>query len=144
MYVTGTYKHNLDAKQRLTLPADFRRQIDGTVYLVKIMDCVYGFTPEGHKAYVESLFKADGGFDPSIRRHEALQRAINAQTVMSDVDSAGRVSLSKMSAVTLDMLGREVAIVGNRDHFEIWNAQTFEANQAALTDDDFASLMYRG
>ena len=141
MYLTGTYQHNLDAKQRLTLPADFRRQIDGTVYLVKVMDCVYGFTPEGHKDYVESLFP--GGFDPRDRKQDALRRAINAQTVMTDVDSAGRVSLSKMDAKVHQMLGREVVVVGNTDHFEIWNAATWNEKQEALTDEDLAALLYR-
>lgn len=140
MYLTGTYQHNLDAKQRLTLPADFRRQISGTVYLVKVLECVYGFTPEEHEAYVKSLFP--GGFDPRDRRQDELRRAINAQTVMTDVDSAGRVSLSKMSEKVRDMLGREVVIVGNTDHFEVWNANTWNEKQAALTDEDFEALLF--
>ena len=140
MYLTGTYQHNLDAKQRLTLPADFRRQIDGTVYLVKVLDCVYGFTPEEHKNYVDSLFP--GGFDPRDRRQDALRRAINAQTVMTDVDSAGRVSLSKMSEKVHAMLGRDVVVVGNTDHFEVWNATTWDEKQDALTDEDFAALLF--
>ena len=140
MYVTGTYRHNLDAKQRLTLPSDFRRQIDGTVYLVKVLDCVYGFTPEGHQKYVESLFP--GGYNPRDSKQVALRRYINGQTVMTDVDSAGRVSLSKMDEKVHEMLGREVVIMGNTDHFEIWNAAAWDSMQAAVTDEDFAALMF--
>ena len=140
MYLTGTYRHTLDAKQRLTLPADFRRQIDGTVYLVKVLDCVYGFTPEEHRNYVDSLFP--GGFDPRNRKQDELRRAINAQTVMIDVDSAGRVSLSKMSEKVHAMLGRDVVVVGNTDHFAVWNATTWDEKQDALTDEDVAALLF--
>ena len=140
MYLTGTYRHTLDAKQRLPLPADFRRQVDKTVYLVKVLDCVYGFTPEEHRNYVDSLFP--GGFDPRNRKQDELRRAINAQTVMTDVDSAGRVSLSKMSEKVHAMLGRDVVVVGNTDHFEVWNATTWDEKQDALTDEDFAALLF--
>ena len=71
------------------------------------------------------------------------RRYINAQTVMTDVDSAGRVSLSKMDAKVHQMLGREVVVVGNTDHFEIWNAATWNEKQEALTDEDLAALLYR-
>ena len=140
MYLTDTYRHTLDAKQRLTLPADFRRQVDKTVYLVKVLDCVYGFTPEEHRNYVDSLFP--GGLDPRDRKQDELRRAINAQTVMTDVDSAGRVSLSKMSEKVHAMLGRDVVVVGNTDHFEVWNATTWDEKQDALTDEDFAALLF--
>ena len=90
--------------------------------------------------FVDSLFP--GGFDPRDRKQDELRRAINAQTVMTDVDSAGRVSLSKMSEKVHAMLGRDVVVVGNTDHFEVWNATTWDEKQDALTDEDFAALLF--
>ena len=54
MYLTGTYKHNLDAKQRITLPAPFRKEFGEKVCLIPIGGKILGFTPEGHQAWVES------------------------------------------------------------------------------------------
>ena len=47
MYLTGSKQFNLDAKARLTLPANYRKDFDGQVTLIPLHDALYGFTPEG-------------------------------------------------------------------------------------------------
>lgn len=140
MYLTGSRTHNLDAKLRLTLPADFRRQFEDKVYLVALPDAVYGFTPEGHKAWVDSMFPE--GYNPRSKRDSDLRLAINARTAMVDIDSAGRVSLSKMDEAVLAKLGREIEVIGNDDHFELWNAEEWAKQQASFSDEVFNSLLF--
>lgn len=140
MYLTGSRTHNLDAKMRLTLPADFRRQFEDKVYLVALPDAVYGFTPEGHKAWVDSMFPE--GYNPRSKRDSDLRLAINARTAMVDIDSAGRVSLSKMDEDVLAKLGREIEVIGNDDHFELWNAEEWAKQRASFSDEVFNSLLF--
>jgi MraZ protein len=143
MYLTGTYRHNLDAKSRVTLPAPFRKQFDTQVCLIPVGGALYGFTPESHQAWVSSFFPE--GFRPDNRRDDQLRRALAASTVTVDLDSAGRVALGKLDARKLQKCGidkGEVAIVGNIDHFEIWDAARFDQQMDEL-DDDLDSLMFK-
>ena len=79
MYLTGTYKHNLDAKQRITLPAPFRKEFGEKVCLIPIGGKILGFTPEGHQAWVESYFP--NGYNPRSKKDERLRFLLTAKTM---------------------------------------------------------------
>jgi len=140
VYLTGSYQHNLDAKQRLTLPASFRKQFDGVVHLVPVNGAIYGFTPEAHAEWVMSFF--ENGFDARNRKHDALKRKLNARTVIVEVDNAGRIALGKLPAAKLEQYGisRAVTVIGNGDHFEVWNAATVDDD--ADDDAELDALMF--
>lgn len=143
----GSKRCNLDAKYRLTLPAEFRRELGDQVYLVPFKDCLYGFSPESYEAWVTSLFERDGRhFDPRSREDVRLKRGIYGSTTVVDVDAAGRVALGKLDASTpgrRERLGLEkaVTVVGEGDHFEVWNAERWEAELGSI-EDDLDTLMY--
>lgn len=141
MYLTGAKQYNLDAKARLTLPADYRKEIGDTVCLVPLDTAVYGFTPEGHRAWVESFFP--NGFNPHSHHDDNLRRQLNQRTVTIDLDSAGRVALGKLNERDRNRLGldREVEVIGNGDHFEVWNVGKWEESQADFAD-ELESLMF--
>lgn len=131
---------------RLTLPADWRGDFscedEAKVCLVPMKDAVYGFTPATHKEWLESLF--EGGYNSHDKKHVVLRRMITAKTVTVDVDKAGRVSLGKMPESALEKypLEKEVSVVGNVDHFEIWNAEAYALTMAEFTDDDLEELIF--
>ncbi len=60
--------------------------------------------------------------------------AINKRTTSMDVDSAGRIGLSE-SLRKQASLDREVTVVGNYDHLEVWDRATADED-----DDDEALL----
>jgi MraZ protein len=134
MYLTGEKQQRLDAKLRLTLPADFRHQFGERVCLVPLKDAVWGFTPEGHQAWTASYFP--NGFNPRDREQDTLQRTLMRRTVTVEIDSAGRVALSKLPKDKLERLGisRDVEVLGNKDHFEVWDLDHF--NELNTEDDD--------
>lgn len=138
MYLTGTYQHNLDAKVRLTLPAAIRKQLGDLVYLVPVNDAIYGFAPEDYQAWVMSYFP--DGFNARNHAHQELQLKLNKRAVPVEIDSAGRISLGKISAQKLERRGivRSVAVIGNADHFEIWSADRIDLDE----DDDLDDLMF--
>ena len=144
MYLTGSKQFNLDAKGRLTLPATYRKDFDGQVILIPLTDALYGFTPDGFGRWVESFFEKDGKkFSPSNRRQVALRRKLTGSAVTVDIDSAGRIALGKVDAAKREALGlkRDVTVVGVVDHFEVWNTERWEAENAAL-DDELDALMF--
>ncbi|TGY61402.1 MraZ family transcriptional regulator [Muricaecibacterium torontonense] len=141
MYLTGSRTHSLDSKVRLTLPADMRREFDDRVCLVPLKDALYGFTPEGHQAWVASYFP--NGYNPRNPDDIKLRGGLTGRTVTVDVDSAGRIALGKVDESKRKALGLEgeVTVVGNVDHFEIWNTDRWEAAQAAF-EENLDSLMF--
>lgn len=143
MHLFGSYSHNTDAKMRLTLPSIFRKEFDESVVLIKMgfEDCIYGFSPEGFESWVDSLFPE--GFNQRNKKHVALRRKLNSSAVRVDIDSAGRIALSKMAERDLEILhGRAVTVIGNNDHFEIWDATTFESADEEISDEEFESLFF--
>lgn len=138
MYLTGSKTVSLDAQGRITLPAEYRddfKASNNKVCLILVKGSLWGFTPEGHKAWVESCFPE--GFNPRSKKDKALRLALNAKTVTVDIDKAGRVALSKMDESDLAKVnfGREVVVVGDADHFAVWNAQKWAEKQTELEVD---------
>lgn len=142
MYLTGTYQHTMDAKSRLTLPANFRKQFDDVVCLVPVGNSLRGFTPEAHEAWVMSLFPE--GMDSRNPEDDKLLRKVTSRTTTVEIDSAGRVCLGKVPEKRRSVLGdeRELTVVGVADHFEIWATPTWDATQAEADDEDIADLIF--
>lgn len=149
--LTGSYPMSVDTKGRITLPAVFRKQLvdddHRTIKLVPYGGRVNGFTPAGFQAFVDSLFRANGGeYDPRSSKQEKLKRGLTSRAVEIDIDSAGRVALGKLDATksgTRERFGLfdEVVVVGADDHFEVWNAKEWEAEQESL-DEELDALLY--
>ena len=148
--LTGAYPMSVDAKGRVTLPAVFRKQLvdetNKTILLVPFDGCVNGFTCEGFKAWVDGLFEyGDHHFDPRNRKDVMLKRGLMGSAVEIDVDSAGRVALGKLDVKpgTREKLGlvADVTVVGADDHFEVWNTEEWNKQQADF-EMDLESLLY--
>ena len=136
--LTGTYPRTLDSKTRFTLPQDFRKELDGQVCLIPINGALYGFTTEGFRAWVDSQFERGGQhYDPRSKDDFRLRRGLTAAAQTSEVDSAGRVALGKLGAKVLDRLsfGHDICVLGVDDHFEVWDADKWNAEFNSFEDD---------
>lgn len=143
----GSFPMNVDAKARVTLPSEFRKQMDRTIILVPFGGHVNGFTKEGFKAWLDGLFeRGEKHFDPRDRRDAALRRGILGAAKEVELDSAGRLALGKLDVAkpgTRERLGltAEVVVVGAEDYFEVWNAEKWYAEQESF-EDNVDSLLY--
>ena len=149
--LVGSYPMSVDSKARVTLPAMFRKEMcegdSKTIYLVPMKESVEGFTPAGFEAWIDSLFKKEGeGYDSRSRKDVLLRRSLTSRAVPVDIDSAGRVALGKLDASkpgTREKYGLtgDVTIIGATDHFEVWNTEKWNEQQAAI-DDELDELMF--
>ena len=86
-------------------------------------------------------------YDPRSRADARLERGLRGSAVTVELDSAGRIALGKLDVAkpgrreALGLVG-EVMVIGNGDHFEVWNAETWRKEQAAL-ESDLDSLLFR-
>lgn len=142
MILTGTYERNLDAKGRLSLPAAVRRELSERVYVLPAPDveALYVFSEDEYEKWVMSLFEKRGGFDARKREDQALMRAISSRSQTMDIDAASRIGLSEALREKAH-LSREVTVVGNITHLEIWDRELWEQTQAA-SEDDLANLFF--
>lgn len=143
MYLTGNSRLSLDSKARITLPADIRREfVDGKVCLLPVHGALWGFTPEGHKTFVESLFA--NGYNPRSQKDVKLKALMNGRSKTIELDGAGRLNLGKVDEATRRSLGigPDVVVFGNDDHFEVWNAAKWDEEFGSFGDDDLDALLF--
>ena len=152
MFLMGSYPMTVDAKARVTLPSDFRRQLvpegaSKTIVLVPFQGHVNGFTLEGLKTWLKNLFDhGTEAFNPRRQSDAELKRGILGAVTKVDLDSAGRLALGKLDASRqgtrerLGLLG-DVVVTGQEDHFEVWNADKWNASQVAF-EADIDALLY--
>ena len=135
----GEYRHKLDAKGRLSLPADFRKVLKQDLMVTPDPkdQCLYVFETEAFTAWVDSLFESKGGWSPSNSVMVAQRKVLNSRAKKCDIDTSGRIHLSQVLREQVG-LDKAVAIIGDTDHFEIWDAQRWDDFCAEV---DVASLV---
>lgn len=115
---TGEFRHTVDSKGRLSLPAIHRRALPAQVVICKGFDeTLFVFAPEDYDAWLTSLVEYDD-LDEDIR---AFYRVLTAGAMTVELDSAGRVSVSQFLREYAG-LDKDVVVFGNRDRIEIWDA----------------------
>ena len=125
--LVGEFRHKLDAKGRLSLPADFRKEVPETLIVTQspTNDYLIAFDAEGFGKWVDSLFAKDGGYSSTNSKHVAMRRVLNSRAKRVDMDGSGRIGVSAELRSAAG-LSKEVVLVGNTDHFEIWDAKQWD------------------
>jgi MraZ protein len=140
MVFRGTFEYSLDAKNRLTVPARFRAALaDGVVLAKGLERCVALWTPTGFDDYTQASL---AGFHPLSKEAQQLKRFFAANSLDTELDSAGRVSMPSF-LIEHAGLSKEVVVTGAGDALEIWDRATWADYNAALAsavDDITASL----
>ena len=125
--MVGEYHHKLDAKGRVSLPSDFRKGLSKNLKVTQAPNdpCLYVFEADAFDAWVEAIFHSQGGYDPRRIDHERARRVLNSRATDVEIDSAGRISISADLRGKAE-LDKEVVIIGNSDHVEIWDAKRWD------------------
>ena len=123
----GAHEHTIDDKNRLTLPAKFRRAFaDGIVVTRGLDECLHAYTPEAWSAVVERQLAPLNQFS---REGRQMQRFFYAGAVEAELDKQGRVTIppSLMQRAKLD---RDVVVAGVNVHLEIWDRAAWQRELA--------------
>ncbi|NIA22145.1 MAG: hypothetical protein GWP05_09335 [Anaerolineaceae bacterium] len=127
MLFTGEHYYHLDAKNRLVIPGKIRDRIDVTVdgqgwYLVPGFDGTLSlYTPATFELLAgqqqAELFRLK-----NIRDYDRLHFALSAHV---ETDRLGRILVPE-PMLRRSGIGKDVAIIGVRDHLEIWDQARWE------------------
>jgi MraZ protein len=124
----GEYEHTIDDKNRLTLPAKFRRAFeDGIVITRGIEDCLHAYTQDGWQTLVDSLVT----FHPLSKQGRRMQRHFFSAAADAVPDKQGRVSIPP-ALLEHAKLGRDVVVAGVNDHLEIWDRDAWRRELAEV------------
>ncbi len=125
----GEYAYSIDAKGRLNFPAKFRDEMGERFVVTRWLDgCLVAF-PLEEFAQVADAFAQKG-----MAKSRDIQRFLFAAAEEVVPDKQGRILLPAVLRRHAG-LEKEVTIIGNRNHAEIWDTAAWQAyNQKLETD----------
>jgi MraZ protein len=133
----GTYRHRIDGKGRLPVPASFRRALatEGADRLVvTLLDQCLAAYPPAEWNVLEAQLRALPAFSRPVK---ALTRLLTSRAADCPLDVQGRILLPSTlrAAARLD---QEVVVVGVLNRIELWRPeawQDFLSEAERLLDD---------
>ena len=105
----GEYKHSIDAKGRLAMPAKLREELGEHFTVTKGLDGCLSVYPEGN--------------GEKARR---VKRYYFANAFDAQLDAQGRI-LIPANLRTFAELQKDVTVIGQLDHAKIWNSDKWRA-----------------
>lgn len=124
----GEYKHNLDSKGRLAVPAKFRGMLDKGAVVTKGLDnCLFLYS----KDEWEKMAKKFANLPISQAKARAFSRHMLAGAMDVDFDNQGRITLPEYLR-TFAGLQKKAIVAGLFDRLEIWDEDKWEKNKADI------------
>lgn len=118
----GEYRHTLDAKNRISLPAKFRKELGTSVIVTRGLDhCLFVYTKASWKKEAQKFAEHSAGGAAG----RAFARLMLAGASEADVDSAGRVLVPDYLK-SYAGLGAKCVFAGVSDRVELWDEAAWE------------------
>lgn len=138
------YRHGVDAKRRIQIPAKWRPSKPGTELTLVLWPkakegpCLRVLPPQQMAklmADVNATPNSDSG-------KVVLKRLLGSGSVQVTLDSVGRICLPEKLATDAG-IGEEAVLVGLLDRFEIWSPERYEqvkASDAVMAQEAFRMM----
>lgn len=133
--MVGKYRHNVDPKGRLFVPAKLREELGESFYVTLGLEhCLSVYTEAGWQAIVDK-------YNALPMSQARKMRFLFANAAKCEPDKQGRF-LIPTELRDYAGLKDEVMFVGLAGHAEIWDSTTYDALEAeTLTPEYMASVM---
>jgi MraZ protein len=127
----GEYRHTLDSKNRISLPAKFRKELGGSVVVTRGLDrCLFIYPKGAWKKQMEKIAQHATGSAAG----RGLSRLMLAGAVEADVDSAGRILVPDYLR-TFAGLSAKGVVAGVNDRVELWDEAAWDTYTANIERD---------
>ena len=125
--LSGEYKHNLDPKNRIFIPAKHREELGETFVVAKSIreHCLRVYSMAEWDAYIEPIKKLDG------KDRDRIIRAPSRNAAQVSADAQGRIVLTPELLAHAE-LTKNAVIVGCGSYSEIWS----DVNYAAMVEEE--------
>lgn len=134
---TGEYRHTIDAKGRLIVPSRLRADFPGDVVVLSVWPdgCISMWSEEGWVELRKQLLEQQSS-DEELR---SVVRAIAASAHTDQIDRQGRIGVPPKLRDFADIT-RDVVVVGNFNHGEIWNPDRWAPQEQTIQPDRLKEL----
>ncbi len=113
----GQFSHTLDDKNRLSLPAKFRKELGKTVIVTRGLDrCLFVYPVKEWKTFTGKLGELSMGQTDA----RSFTRFMLGGAAEVDLDSSGRVLIPE-HLKSFAGLGSRVIVAGVANRVELWN-----------------------
>ncbi len=121
------------------MPSKFRKKLPDDLVIVPAFDkALYVFAEDQFDEWVDSFYEQNGheGFNERSAQDRRLCARLSGEAEDVSIDSAGRISISGKLREWAG-IGKNVAIVGLRDHIAIWDKDIHENFTSGISLDDY-------
>lgn len=127
----GEYAHTFDTKNRISIPAKFRKGLGKTVIITRGLDhCLYVFA---RKAWEREATRYAAQVNGTAAER-GLARLFLSGSFEGDIDTAGRVLIPE-NLKNYGNLGGRALVVGVADRVEIWEEDAWRRYTAQIEKD---------
>ena len=143
-YYNSLYRHGVDEKRRVQIPAKWRPAESGTEFTLIVWPkskegpCLRVLPPKEMAELMRDI-DAMPNSDPN---KVVLKRFIGSESVQVALDKAGRIVLPEEMSKAAG-IADEAVLVGLLDRFEIWNPDRYEkvrASDAVMAQEAFKMM----
>ncbi len=134
----GQYRHTLDSKSRLIIPARFRELLFDGAYIIRGLDDNLMVMTKKTYESINKCIDEQSFTNPKIRD---LRRILFAGGDIQSVDSAGRILLPPYLKEEAG-IDSEAVIVGAGNYFEIWSPERWAAKTAQIQNSEANEQMF--
>jgi len=124
----GEYEHTIDDKNRLTLPARFRDELEGGVVLARGIE-------RNIEVYPRASWDANVGriaeLDSLTREAREMKRFVFSGATVTELDKQGRVILPPNLAAHAG-IEKDVVLAGVHDRIEVWDRSEWRTHLSAI------------
>ncbi len=120
----GEFRHAIDEKNRITIPSRWRRgEAEEFILLPEANDqFLLVMSPD---EFARMILVADSESSVSARDRRVFLRQLHSRAQHGNADKQGRLVLPEEVCRGLSLKG-EVALIGGRGRFEIWNVNRWK------------------
>ena len=118
-FFAGEFRHSIDEKNRITIPSRWRRD-EGEEFIILPEPQHQFLLVMSQEEFASMSAKAENNSAISARDRRIFLRHLHSRAEHGTADRQGRLVLPEDMCRQLGLKG-EVALVGGRGRFEIWN-----------------------
>jgi MraZ protein len=123
-FYAGEFRHSIDEKNRITIPSRWRR--DKAEEFILLPEATHQFLlVMSPNEFAKMSLTAETSQGVSARDRRIFLRHLHSRAQHAAADRQGRLVLPEELCRTIGLKG-EVALVGGRGRFEIWNLQRWK------------------
>ncbi len=121
----GEYIHTIDAKNRVSMPAKFRKELGKKIIITPgLGQCLFIFTIKEWEKVSKKLSNSDSDLSFLKADQRSFNRYMFGRAVEAEFDSIGRILIPDFLKDRIGLVN-SAAVVGVKDRVEVWSEKAW-------------------